>query len=366
MPKIADGAYFDWDHNKIHIELQTHTWYLKVGNFAIKTFKTAFLGIFKPIINKAFPPVANLAIRAIQSSMHGEIHGGIIASLAQMLPANNIKVPHDTYINYAIADDNRARIDDGRLTGYFVGDILGLNDAQKIKDPKFQKIGNLNVDNHFANFEYQISSKVINDMFNVLLRENQIPIDVSYEKMVEINFPIEWTSTQLEGAVPDLCNSIGYDVPLSARFKNLGAPKFVFQPENMQINFGLEVEVWNQNFSQKFLTFKFKKVIIDFDMRLDKKMILYTTWNNLQVDDVHVESKYITNLARSHADKKVLQYFNWSFDLILPWVNASHQRGVSSFEIPKTIPDVVIMNNLVMDVRDNYLNFQMDPKFIFK
>lgn len=40
------------------------------------------------------------------------------------------------------------------------------------------------------------------------------------------SFPIDWTSSQLEGAIPELCEFVGYDMPLSSRFKNLGAPIF--------------------------------------------------------------------------------------------------------------------------------------------
>ena len=40
------------------------------------------------------------------------------------------------------------------------------------------------------------------------------------------SFPIDWTSSQLEGAIPELCEFVGYDMPLSPRFKNLGAPIF--------------------------------------------------------------------------------------------------------------------------------------------
>jgi hypothetical protein len=40
---------------------------------------------------------------------------------------------------------------------------------------------------------------------------NQIPIDIPYSQIKQNNFPIDWTSTQLEGAIPNLCDKIGYD-----------------------------------------------------------------------------------------------------------------------------------------------------------
>jgi hypothetical protein len=46
-------------------------------------------------------------------------------------------------MNYEIADDNRARVDNGRLIGYFKGDIIGMPDDQKITDSKYLQDGDL-------------------------------------------------------------------------------------------------------------------------------------------------------------------------------------------------------------------------------
>jgi hypothetical protein len=54
----------------------------------------------------------------------------------------------------------------------------------------------------------------------VILGHNHIEVDVSYDMMKRNAFPIDWTTTQLEGAVPGISQVLGYDVPLSCRFVN--------------------------------------------------------------------------------------------------------------------------------------------------
>ena len=76
-------------------------------------------------------------------------------------------------------------------------------------------------------------------MFYVILNDNKISKDAAYDAIVASNFPIPWTSTQLEGAIPNLCDAIGYDVPLSVTFVNEGAPKFVFRRDEMSIKFNM-------------------------------------------------------------------------------------------------------------------------------
>lgn len=58
----------------------------------------------------------------------------MIGSLVSILPDNNIQVPNDIFISYEMADDNRARIDNGRIVGYFAGEIKGLSEDQQIRD----------------------------------------------------------------------------------------------------------------------------------------------------------------------------------------------------------------------------------------
>jgi len=65
-------------------------------------------------------------------------------------------------------------------------------------------------------------------MFEVILGKNQIINDMPHHYLNSIKFPIHWDSTTLEQFIPDLTDYIGYDVPLSARMKNIGAPRFIY------------------------------------------------------------------------------------------------------------------------------------------
>jgi len=289
----------------------------------------------------------------------------MIGSLVSVLPENDIQVPNDIFISYEMADDNRARIENGRIIGYFAGDVKGLSEDQHIKEEQYLQLGDLNLDNNDAPFQYQISTKVLNLMFEVILGKNQIPVDLSYDVITASKFPIAFTSTQLEGAIPDLCDFIGYDVPLSGRFKNAGAPRFVFNDEAMTIKYSLEVEVWDEGFTKQYLTLIYHDVSIDFDMKLEG-MTLVTDWRQIQMSHAEVRSDIVTTLAKTHANAKVTNYFNWAFDMIVPWVNEYHPAGVSNVPLPSEVADLVLIKDLHMDVRANYFSFTMDPQFLIK
>lgn len=186
---------------------------------------------------------------------------------------------------------------------------------------------------------------------------------MSNKDLEEVEFPIHWDSTTLENFIPDFTSHVGYDVPLSARIKNLGAPRFIFDKEEMNIKFGMEVEVWDEDFREYFLSIKYHDVMIDFDMWLEGMNIL-TDWNTIKMENAEINSDMLRDFERTHANKRVTQFFNYAFDLIIPWANEFHPKGVSSIPIPETIVDLVKIRNLKMAVRDNYFSFTLDPEFI--
>jgi hypothetical protein len=188
---------------------------------------------------------------------------------------------------------------------------------------------------------------------------------MSYKDLKEVEFPLHWDSTTLENFVPDFTSYVGYDVPLSARIKNFGAPRFVFDKENMIVKFSMEVEVWDEDYNDMFLTIKYNDVVIDFDMWLEDMTVL-TNWNTIKMDHAEIRSDLVKNLDRSHADKRVTNYFNYAFGMLIPWANEFHPKGVSSIPIPETLVDLVHIRDLKMAVRDNYFSFTLDPQFIMK
>ena len=108
--------------------------------------------------------------------------------------------------------------------------------------------------------------------------------------MKDNSFPIDWTSTQLEGAVPSLCESIGYDVPLSTKFSNEGAPRFIFSQNEMQIHYDMMVEVWDQEYRTRFLDLHFHELVIKFKMQLLSNMTLMVDWESIQLQEAHINS----------------------------------------------------------------------------
>jgi hypothetical protein len=50
----------------------------------------------------------------------------MIQALTDLLPKNNIKISNDVFLSLAMNDDNRAKVENGRIKGYFEGDVMGL------------------------------------------------------------------------------------------------------------------------------------------------------------------------------------------------------------------------------------------------
>lgn len=93
-------------------------------------------------------------------------------------------------------------------------------------------------------------------------------------------------------------------------------------------------------------------------------MNVLTDWNTIQMERAEIKSDLVKNLERTHADKRVTDFFNYAFNMIIPWANEFHPYGVSSIPIPETISDLVRIRDLKMAVRDNYFSFTLDPQFI--
>ena len=117
-------------------------------------------------------------------------------------------------------------------------------------------------------------------MFSVLLGDYQIDIDVPYSFFEDNNFPIKWTSDNLEAAVPGLCDAVGYEKKLSSKFRNFGAPKFIFKKNLITIVFDMEVDLYDEAYENKYLTFIFRDVSIEFDARV-KDTTVTTDWRSI-------------------------------------------------------------------------------------
>ena len=100
-------------------------------------------------------------------------------------------------------------------------------------------------------------------------------------------------------------------------------------------------------------------------MKLEN-MVLITDWKSIKMDRATVSSQLDLNLQKNHAEAHVSRFFNNAFDMILSWVNSYHPENINSIPIPREIPDLMIINDMRMDIRENYFSFTMDPLFIVK
>lgn len=116
----------------------------------------------------------------------------------------------------------------------------------------------------------------------------------------------------MEGAVPDLTVYTDYDLPLSAKFMNLGAPRFIYNKEEMSVIFDVRLEFYDEFYTEKIMTITYRDIYIDFDMWLEDMNIKFE-WQAVSMGSAHVDSTLIENLSETNADQHVVDYFNWVF-----------------------------------------------------
>ena len=76
-------------------------------------------------------------------------------------------------------------------------------------------------------------------MLIALLNKNEGEFDISYDTLIKNKFPIDFTSTTLEGVFPGLTDDIGFDIPLSIRFISRGAPMILFSKDKLEVNLNM-------------------------------------------------------------------------------------------------------------------------------
>lgn len=110
----------------------------------------------------------------------------------------------------------------------------------------------------------------------------------------------------------------------------------------MSIRFSMDVELWDEWFEEKFATIRFYDITIEMDMWLED-MTLNFNWREIQMRSASVISTKIPmdEFDNEEADQHVENYFNWSFDLILPWIQNQRVKNVNAFDIPKIIPGII-------------------------
>jgi len=51
-----------------------------------------------------------------------------------------------------MCDDRRANIENGRMNGYFTGDVMNVEESHMIHNSKYMALGDLNLDDNGAPF----------------------------------------------------------------------------------------------------------------------------------------------------------------------------------------------------------------------
>ena len=101
---------------------------------------------------------------------------------------------------------------------------------------------------------------------------------------------------------------------------------------------------------------------VDFGMQL-RDMKLNVEWQSITLDNAEIIP--FVEMKRDLDQQVVLNYFNWAFKLIVPWIAYQQPENVSRFSVPSHFDGILDISNLSMDVYDNYLSFGMDPHFLF-
>jgi len=136
-------ANFEFNNDAMRLDVNSQDWTIKTGGFLVNAFKKAYLLALKPILNMGFPRMANTAAKMLQNRNRGNVDGGIMQAIIDMLPENDIHLPGGVFVNYEMADENRARIDNSRFYAYFTGHIEGIPNDQIIFEPEYNMLGDL-------------------------------------------------------------------------------------------------------------------------------------------------------------------------------------------------------------------------------
>ena len=109
----------------------------------------------------------------------------------------------------------------------------------------------------------------------------------------------------------------------------------------------------------------YHNMTVDYNMKLENFTLLLD-FNTISMGSASVESDIILNLDKpgSKAADTVKNYFNWAFMLIVPWANEYKPEWVSSFPIPREIPGYMKINDISLEIKENYLSYSIDPEFI--
>jgi hypothetical protein len=284
-----------------------------------------------------------------------------------MLPENDIHIDDRFKVTYGMVS-NEPLVRNNKVGGYFVGSVHGLGE-QDIVGAEYKVKGDLNIDNMYGKeFLYQISSSTINEIMEALLGSNTIQIPISNAQINASGFPGGWTTTQLEGIVPGICNVVGYDKPLKVIFKNKGAPKFLVRETEMsKVVYSMIMEVSGDTGSDvgRVVDIHFENLETSFKFQ-SKTMstTIEIVWDYIKLESARVVP-YVSIPQKSIDNTQhILDYFNWTFSFIVPWANINKPLNVTMFSLPTEFPGLLRFERIIIQIKDNYISFALNPTFL--
>lgn len=191
---------------------------------------------------------------------------------------------------------------------------------------------------------------------------------ITYKESIDGKFPLDWTTTTLEAGIPGLVDVFDYDVPLTSVFKNIGAPRFVFSKEEMNVLFSMDIDIFlekdNGDESEEIFTIELRDILIDFDMELED-MWLNNEWKNIQLGSAKVSSRFpkAQSLIGEKTNQFIDDFFRDASDMVMAWANNARPEYFSRYRVPAEIPDIMKINKIEMGVHKNFLSFNIDPVF---
>lgn len=143
----------------------------------------------------------------------------------------------------------------------------------------------------------------------------------------------------------------------------MGAPRFHFSPGEMKVLYSVQLDIYDEEMTEKWLTMYLKDILLDFDLILQESNLMLE-WQKVRMGSATVASDMLDLADEKLYGKHIVSYFDWALTLVLGWANAKHVLYVSRFPIPDEIPNLVAIQDLTFEVKENYISLEMDPTFI--
>lgn len=136
----------------------------------------------------------------------------------------------------------------------------------------------------------------------------------------------------------------------------------------MNVLFSMDIDIFLEKpdgeEAEEILTIELRDILIDFDMELED-MWLNNVWKNIQLGSAKVSSRWpkAASLVNENTDRFIDDFFRDAFDMVISWANNARPEYFSRYRVPAEIPDIMKINKIEMDIRRNYLSFNIDPTF---